>query len=243
MDPREAVIGKRLAGVRRLLAVTGGKGGTGKTTVAALLALGLADAGARTGLLDLDLTAPSAHLVLGFPLDFPAESFGLDPVEHGGVRCLSLAQFALGAPAALRGEDVASALVELLAVARWGELGVLVLDLPPGLGDATLELLRLLPRAESLAVATPSRPVLSTVGQMLRFLSARGAPVAGVVENLARDGGAAGAALAREHRVPFLAALPQDPGLETALGDPRALRATAAARALAPCVQALLGTR
>ena len=236
MDPRLAVVDRRLEGVGRIVTVTGGKGGIGKTLVASTLALVLAESGRRTGLLDLDLTGPSDHVVLGAEPGFPREEFGVEPPEIHGVRFMSITCFAGDTPAPLRGSDVTDALLELLAITRWGELDTLVLDMPPGLGDAMLDAVRLVGRAEHLVVATASRVVLETVRKNLQLLLRMGASVAGVVENMSRDGSARVREEAEERGVPFLGVLPFDEDVEAATGNPARLLGTrvgAAVRELA----------
>lgn len=242
IDPRLVAVDRRLAEIEQIVAVTGGKGGIGKSLVASTLALELARRGRRTGLLDLDLTGPTDHVVLGAPLGFPEESFGVDPPEHHGVRFLSLAHFAGEAATPLRGPDLTNALLELLAIARWGALDVLVIDMPPGLGDATLDAARLIRRARSLVVATPSALVLETVRRTLQLLASLRVPVAGVVENMARAPREQVAELAAAFEVPYLGALPHDPTLEDALGHPERLLATPFAGALARCADTLLAS-
>jgi len=232
LDPRLSVIPARLAGAKRILAVTGGKGGIGKSVVASVLALSLAREGRRVGLLDLDLTSPTDHVILGLGRQFPTEEFGIEPPEVAGVRFMSVQLFARERPAPLRGPEITDAFVEILAVTNWGELDALVVDMPPGLGDATLDALRLLPRAEFLVVANGSAVVLETVRRMLRLLTELRAKVAGVVDNMARGDGDSVAAAAREFRVPLLGSLPWDPQLEQALGSPERLAETPLYRAL-----------
>jgi ATP-binding protein involved in chromosome partitioning len=240
MDPRRAGIAARLERVERILAVTGGKGGIGKSLISSTLALVLSERGLRTGLLDLDLTGPSTHVFLGFKTRLPDEEFGIEPPTHHGVRCMSIAHFAGETPAPLRGEDASNALMELLAITRWGELDVLVIDMPPGLGDATLDALRLLRRAEFLVVATPSRVVLETVRKSLRMLTELGTSVVGVLENMRREGSASVEDLARSFGVPFLGSLPFDESLEEATGDVSRLTATPVVAALRHCTRAML---
>ena len=95
LDPRADGVEARLADVKRIIAVTGGKGGIGKSSVASALALEAARAGHPVGLLDLDLTSPSTHVLLGYPTAFPEEPFGVEPCDHAGVRCMSIAHFAV----------------------------------------------------------------------------------------------------------------------------------------------------
>jgi ATP-binding protein involved in chromosome partitioning len=145
---------------------------------------------------------------------------------------MSVQYFARDRAAPLRGREVTDALVELLAVTNWGELDTLVVDMPPGLGDATLDAVRLLPRAEFLVVAGASVVVLATVHRMLRLLTELRSPVVGVVENMARGEVRAVKELAAEFGVRWLGAIPYDSALETAFGEPRRILATDAGRAL-----------
>lgn len=231
-DPRAAAIDDRLRPASRILAVTGSKGGIGKSLMAALLALAAADRRARLGLFDLDFTSPSSHVILGVEPTAPAEEFGIEPISAGGIALMSVACFSGDTPAPLRGVDATNALLELLAVTRWGELDLLIVDMPPGLGDTALDVLRLIPRAEFLVVGGSSRVVAASVERALRLLTELGAPVVGVVDNMHRSGTVV-ADLAARHRVPFLGEVPFDPAVEDAIGDPDRLRATAAFRAVA----------
>ncbi|KAA3606050.1 MAG: ATP-binding protein [Planctomycetota bacterium] len=238
MDPRLAVIQRRLQNINRFIAVTGGKGGIGKSFVASALALSLVKQGHRVGLLDLDLTGPCDHLFLGIRGAFPEEDFGILPQNHHGIQFMSVVHFLGEHPAPLRGEDTTQALLELLAITRWGELDYLVLDMPPGLSDATLDAMRFLPGAEFLVVSTPSLIVRETVRRSLHFLRSSGRQVLGVVENMALPGSSPVQALAEAFELRLLARLPQDPDLEAALGDPEALWKTQAVQALAGLTQA-----
>ncbi|MCB2222550.1 MAG: P-loop NTPase [Actinobacteria bacterium] len=226
MDPRAAAIDDRLAGVGRIVAVTGSKGGIGKSVISSSLALAWADEGMAVGLLDLDFTSPSDHVVLGGGGRFPTEEFGVDPVVLAGVRTMSVAYFSGDAAAPMRGGDVTNTLLELLAITRWGDLDALVLDLPPGLGDIALDVVRLVPRTEFLLLGTASRVVIGSVQRAVRLLVELRAPIVGMAENLRRDGGGEVEALAAGSGVPFLGAVPYDPALEDALGDPGRLRET-----------------
>lgn len=227
MDPRAAAVDHRLAGVGRIVAVTGSKGGIGKSVVSTSLALAWADQGRRVGLFDLDFTSPSDHVILGAEERFPTEEFGVDPISIEGIRLMSVAFFSGEAATPLRGGDVTSTLLELLAITRWGELDLLVLDLPPGLGDIALDVVRLVPRTEFLLLGAASRVVVGSVRRALRLLVELRASILGVVENLQREADDSVAGLAASFGVPFLGSVPYDPGLEEALGDPRRLRETA----------------
>jgi ATP-binding protein involved in chromosome partitioning len=240
VDPRQVAIELRLRPVRRILAVTGGKGGIGKSSVASVLALVLARRGLRTALLDLDLTAPSDHVILGAADRFPTETHGVEPPRVEGVQLMSIAYFLREHAAPLRGADVTNALLEILAITHWDPADVLIIDLPPGLGDLALDAARWLPRAEYLVVGVRSRVVLETLRRMLRLLRDLDLPVAGLLENMARGEHDAVAAEARAFDVPWLGALPFDASLEAAYGDGARLAASPFARALEPIAGALL---
>ncbi|UCE84772.1 MAG: P-loop NTPase [Deltaproteobacteria bacterium] len=241
MDPRGSVVDRRLEGVRRIIAVGGGKGGIGKSLLASTLALTLAEEGRRAGLLDLDLTGPSDHVVLGIDACPPREDFGVEPRLVHGIRFMSIVAFVGSRPTPLRGVDVSNALLELLAITRWGTLDVLVVDMPPGLGDAMLDAVRRIPRAEHLVVATGSRVVLETVRKHLQLLRRIEAPVVGLVENMSRGGSAAVRALADELEVPLLGVLPFDAELEEATGDVARLSRTSVVGAVRDLARGLHG--
>lgn len=221
IDPRPAVIAKRFSEIHRIIAVTGGKGGIGKSTIATVLALTLAREGRPSGLLDLDLTGPCGHLFLGGDVPFPKEEHGLVPERVHGVRFLSVAHFTGEKPTPMRGGAVTDAIIELLSITRWPGVEALVIDMPPGLGDATLDLMRLLPGVEYLVLSTPSAVVRQTVRRTLEMLRSGGAPVLGVLENMAGTPEGAVRAMAMETGVPYLGAIPPDPDFESVIGHPR----------------------
>jgi ATP-binding protein involved in chromosome partitioning len=258
IDPREAGIALQLAGVHRVLAVSSGKGGVGKSTCAVVGSLLLARQGLAVGLLDLDFQGASCHTLLGCRPGFPAEDRGLLPlVPAPGVRFATIASFIGERPAAMRGSALAEALREMLAVTRWGALDVLVVDMPPGIHDTTLELARVAPAARHLVIATGSRIAIAVAARLLRYLGDADMPIVGLVENMARTGAPAGGvgrasesaevdsdvpALAAREGVPFLGTLPFDDSLEAATGDPGQLTATPFARSLEPVIAGALGS-
>jgi ATP-binding protein involved in chromosome partitioning len=249
IDPRDAGIALRLAGVRGVLAVSSGKGGVGKSTCAVAGALLLARRGLAVGLLDLDFQGASCHTLLGCRPGLPAEDRGLLPLEPvPGLAFATIASFIAERPAAMRGSALAEALREMLAVTRWGALDVLVVDMPPGIHDTTLELARVAPAAQHLVIAIGSRLALTVAARLLRHLREAGTPVVGLVENMARpgarpDAGLDASSLADREEVPFLGSLPFDPSLEAATGDPGRLAATTFARSLEPVIARASGLR
>ena len=169
----------------RIYAVASGKGGVGKSSVTANLAVALADQGLSVGLLDADVWGYSVPQLFGTRRAPVALSGLMFPVEAHGVRLMSTGFLvAEDEPIVWRGPMLHKALEQFLADVHWGELDVLLLDLPPGTGDITLSLLELVPSAALLAVITPqpaARTVASRVGRMAK--DAR-MPIAGVVENM-----------------------------------------------------------
>ncbi len=241
MDPRPAITERRLAGVRRILVVTGGKGGIGKSSVAAGLALSMARAGHRVGLLDLDLSCPSAHVILGIGESTPEEDRGLVPLVAHGITFLSMASFTGERAAPIRGSETSDALLEMLAVTRWGNLDVLLVDSPPGLGDALMDMVSLLPRAEFVVVAGPSPVVLAVVRRTLDLLRRVDAPMAGLIENMRAPADPVGAiAAALDPALPVLASVEFDTGLAASVGDAERLASSTFMRQLEPAARALV---
>jgi ATP-binding protein involved in chromosome partitioning len=227
IDPRPAILRRRLAPVRRILAFASAKGGVGKSVCAALSALALAATGHRTGLLDLDFQGASAHLLLGAELRFPEEAGGIKPLKlRENLDFMSFAAFSRERAVPLRGAETSEALRELLAITIWDPLELLLLDLPPGMGDTLLDLLRLLERTEFLVVATPSPLALSVVERLLELLRELRLPLLGLIENMARPPGASEtsgvspvAELAARYRAPLLGSIPYLPDIEGLLAD------------------------
>jgi ATP-binding protein involved in chromosome partitioning len=230
MDPRTTVINERLSRTGRIIAVSSGKGGVGKSLVATTLALTLTQKNCKVGLFDLDFTSPSTHLIMGVKDAHPKEDKGLIPPVVNGLAYMSLIHFSGDQASPLRGADVSNALIELLAVTQWGELDFLVLDMPPGIGDAILDLVRLVKRIEFLIVTTPSRLAFETVKKQVRLLQDLKVPIIGVVENMKMDQSKNIARETEKLGVKFLAGIPYDPMVEEAIGDVTKLRGTAIAK-------------
>ena len=220
IDPRPGLIGRRLKGVEKIIAVSSGKGGVGKSVVASTLALHLAEKGHRVGLLDLDFTSPATHVILGIDGLFPEEEYGIIPPVAHGIRYMSITFFALDKPAPLRGADVSDAIIELLAITRWGDLDRLVIDLPPGLGDATLDVIRF------LVVTTPSKVAYETVRKQIALLKRLQVPIIGVIENMARAPADYVSLNVESDGAKYLGAIGYDEGLEESIGDDARLKET-----------------
>ena len=225
-DPRPGLIGRRLEGVDEIIAVSSGKGGVGKSMVASTLALRLAETGHRVGLLDLDFTSPATHVILGIDGLFPEEEYGIIPPVAHGIKYMSITHFALDKPAPLRGADVSDAIIELLAITRWGDLDYLVIDMPPGLGDATLDVIRFVEGIRFLVVTTPSRVAYETVRKQLTLLKRLQVSVIGVLENMAMGPSDYVRFNVQDDGAPYLGAIGYDEGLEESLGDDARLKET-----------------
>lgn len=232
-----------------IYAVASGKGGVGKSSVAANLAVALAKQGKSVGLLDADVWGYSVPYLFGVRRSPVAMYEKMLPVEAHDVRLMSLGFFVEeGSPIVWRGPMLHKALTQFVEEVHWGELDALLLDLPPGTGDATLSVLELLPEAALLAVTTPqpaARTVASRVGVMAKDAHMA---VAGVIENMSQlncdhcgqstalFGRGGGDALAAELGVPLLGQIPLDISLRESgdLGIPVVIHApdSASARAL-----------
>ena len=225
-DPRISLISRRLGEVRNIIAVSSGKGGVGKSMVASSLALGLLDEGYSIGLMDLDFTSPATHIILGIDGLFPEEEYGIIPPLAHGIRYLSITYYSLDKPAPLRGSDVSDAIIELLAITRWGKLDFLIIDMPPGLGDATLDMIRLIENIRFLVVTTPSKVAYETVRKQLILLRRLKVPVIGVVENMVMIPSKIIKEYVAEDEASYLGSIDYDEKIERSLGDVEELRKT-----------------
>ncbi len=219
MDPRLEVIDKRLKNVKKLVAVSGGKGGIGKSSVASTLALILSEKGYKVGLLDLDFCGPSAHVILGIREKYPEEEKGIIPPEAHGIRFMSITYYAGDDPSPLRGIDVSNAMIELLAITQWGHLDFLIIDMPPGIGDATLDVIRLAKKVSFLIVTTGSRVATETVKKMLMMLKELNATIIGVIQNMKSPASPNTENDIKLLGLPFLGEIRFDRGFEDAIGD------------------------
>jgi len=225
-DPRIAVIERRFEKVGKIIAVSSGKGGVGKSMIATSLALNLRDRGYKVGLLDLDFTSPATHVIMGVDGLYPEEDYGIIPPLAHELRYMSITHYSLDEPAPLRGQDVSNAIIELLAITRWGELDYLVVDMPPGIGDATLDTIRLIPRIEFVVVTTPSRVAYQSVRRMILLLKELGIPMSGVVENMVMRPSDYVKSDVEKLGLEYLGSIDYDEAVEESLGDVDALSKT-----------------
>jgi len=225
-DPRTSIINKRLTDVSHVIAVSSGKGGVGKSLVASTLALALAKKGFKVGFFDLDFTSPSTHIILGIQSVQPKEEKGLIPPKVHGLRYMSIIYYSGEHAAPLRGADVSNALIELLSVTKWGKLDFLVIDMPPGIGDATLDLIRFVKQIKFLIVTTPSQLAFETVRKLVNLLEELEIPIIGVVENMKIDESKTIQQQVQRLNAPFLGEIPFDAKIEEAIGKADRLSAT-----------------
>jgi ATP-binding protein involved in chromosome partitioning len=216
---------KPLQGVKNIVAVASGKGGVGKSTVAANLALAWAAQGARVGILDADIYGPSQPLMLGLAGTRPASPDGkhIEPLRSHGIVAMSIG-FLVDAeqPMVWRGPMVTSALNQLLADTSWGELDYLVVDMPPGTGDIQLTLAQRVPVAGAVIVTTPQDIALADARKGLKMFEKVSVPVLGIIENMSVHvcpncghvehifGAGGGERMARQYGVRLLGELPLD---------------------------------
>ncbi|MBU6164526.1 MAG: ATP-binding protein [Alphaproteobacteria bacterium] len=173
-------------GIRKLVAVASGKGGVGKSTVAANLAFALARAGQAVGLLDADIYGPSVPTLLGISGRARVENDRLQPESRHGIKALSMGMMTDPAKAIVwRGPMASSALVQMVEQCDWGALDVLVIDLPPGTGDVQLTLAQKLKPDGAVIVSTPQDLALIDARRAVAMFGEVGVRVLGVVENMA----------------------------------------------------------
>ena len=178
--------GPLLPGVRSIIAVASGKGGVGKSTTSANLAIGLAAKGLKVGLLDADIYGPSMPRMLGIT-DEPGSEDGvrLDPVEGHGVKVMSIGFFVEEEnPIIWRGPMVQSALIQMMRDVNWGDLDVLVVDMPPGTGDVQLTMAQQVPLTGAVIVSTPQDIALADARKGLNMFRKVDVPVFGLIENM-----------------------------------------------------------
>jgi ATP-binding protein involved in chromosome partitioning len=228
MDARLSVIDKRLSSIKRVISVASGKGGVGKSLVASSLALSLSKKGFKVGLLDLDLYGPSSHIILGMKdYSFPQEDKGIIPPDVGGFKFMSIVYFTDDKPSPFRGMDISNIIVELLAITKWGELDFLIIDMPPGIGDETLDVIHLIKRSEFLVVSIPSRVAMGAVSKLLSILKELELSVVGIIENMKiKDSNY----VKEEVETPgfkYLGSVGFDGGLEESIGNPKKILQTA----------------
>jgi ATP-binding protein involved in chromosome partitioning len=253
-----------IAGVKNILAISSGKGGVGKSTVAVNVAVALAQSGAKVGLLDADIYGPNAPTMLGLEKAQVSVRQGetgevLDPVFNHGVKLVSMG-FLIDKdqPVIWRGPMLNGIIRQFLYQVQWGELDYLIVDMPPGTGDAQLTLTQAVPMAGAVIVTTPQNVALLDSRKGLRMFQQMQVPVLGIVENMsyfippdAPDkhydifGSGGGEKTAQELGIPLLGCIPLeislrqggDRGIPIVIAEPE----SASAKALKAVAMAIAG--
>ena len=241
--------GKPIPGIKNIVAIASGKGGVGKSTVTANIAVTLAQMGFQVGLLDADIYGPSMPTMFDVVMEKPLSVMidgksKMKPVENHGVKMLSIGLFTQPGQAVIwRGPMAAKALNQLIFDAHWGELDFLLIDLPPGTGDIHLSIMQALPITGALVVSTPQEVALADARKGVAMFQQENiqVPVLGIIENMAyftpeelpdhkyyifgKDGAKH---LAEDLGVPFIGALPLVQSIREAgdVGRPAALQQT-----------------
>ncbi len=175
-----------IPGVRNIIAISSGKGGVGKSTVAVNLAVSLAKDGAKVGIMDADVYGPNVPMMLGTGYDPPEIFEGkLVPIEAHGIKMISMAVLVPpDKPMILRGPMLHGVVRQFLTDVNWGELDYLIVDMPPGTGDVQLSLAQLVPVQGAVLVTTPQEVSLSDVRRAVKMFEQVNVPVLGVIENM-----------------------------------------------------------
>jgi ATP-binding protein involved in chromosome partitioning len=243
-----------IAGVKNILAVSSGKGGVGKSTVAVNVAVALAQSGAKVGLIDADIYGPNAPTMLGLEgasvmVQQGAQGEILEPAFNHGVKLVSMG-FLIDKdqPVIWRGPMLNGVIRQFLYQVQWGDLDYLIVDMPPGTGDAQLTMAQAVPMAGAVIVTTPQNVALLDARRGLKMFQQLGVPVLGIVENMSYFippdmlekqydifGSAGGEKTAQELQVPLLGCVPLeiplreggDRGLPIVLSDPDSASAKA----------------
>ncbi len=221
-DAKEAL----LPGVKHIIAVASGKGGVGKSTVSANLAVALTQAGKKVGLMDADIYGPNIPMMMGVPEPPGKEGDKIKPAEAHGVKIISMGFFVPDDTAVVwRGPMVHTAIQQFFRDVLWGELDYLLIDLPPGTGDAQLSVSQIVPLTGVVTVTTPQEVALFDVRKGIMMFQKVNVPLLGIIENMSffvcghcgerTDifSSAGGERAAQKFDVPFLGRIPLDPAI------------------------------
>jgi ATP-binding protein involved in chromosome partitioning len=199
--------------VRNAIAIASGKGGVGKSTISANLAVALAQSGACVGLMDADIYGPNIPTMMGVHEIPGTKENKLLPADAYGVKLMSMGFLVKpGQPLIWRGPMLNSAIKQFLSDVEWGELDYLIIDLPPGTGDVPLSLAQSLPLSGVVIVTLPQAVSIEDASRGLEMFRTLEVPIIGVIENMRGEffGSGGGEDLARVAKVPFLGAVPME---------------------------------
>ena len=227
MEGRSISMDELLPGVKNILAIASGKGGVGKTTVSVNLALTLSKTGAKVGLLDADIYGPSIPLMLGLKNAPEIINNKIEPVLAQGVKVISMGFFYEQA-GIYRGPIVAGIVKQFLTDVNWGELDYLIIDLPPGTGDAPLTLAQTIPITGIVIVTTPQDVAMNVAVKAVGMFNKLNVPIIGVIENMSYlecqhcnnkisiFGTGGGQKVSEQFNVPFIGEIPLHQQIMTA---------------------------
>ncbi|HEY8522652.1 MAG TPA: Mrp/NBP35 family ATP-binding protein [Nitrososphaeraceae archaeon] len=225
MEGRAISLDELLPGVKNIIAVASGKGGVGKTTVSVNLAIALAKTGAKVGLLDADIYGPSVPLMLGLK-DSPQVLDGkIQPPISEGVKIISMGFFYEQSQQAgiYRGPIISGIIKQFLTDVNWGEIDYLIIDLPPGTGDAPLTIAQTIPITGILVVTTPQEVAMNVAVKAIGMFNKLNVPIIGVIENMSYlecphchsnihiFGQGAGQKISDQFKIPYIGDIPLHP--------------------------------
>jgi ATP-binding protein involved in chromosome partitioning len=249
MEGRAVSVDELLPGVKNILAVASGKGGVGKTTVSVNLAIALAKTGAKVGLLDADIYGPSVPLMLGLKSAPEVVNNKIQPPISDGVKVISMGFFYEQSQQAgiYRGPIVSGIVKQFLTDVNWGDLDYLIIDLPPGTGDAPLTIAQTIPITGILVVTTPQDVAMNVAIKAVGMFNKLNVPIVGVVENMSYlecphckekiyiFGKGGGQKVSEQFNVPFIGEIPlhlqimegSDIGKPVTISEPNSMESSA----------------
>jgi ATP-binding protein involved in chromosome partitioning len=249
MEGRAISMDELIPDVKNIIAVASGKGGVGKTTIAVNLALALARSGAKVGLLDADIYGPSVPLMLGAEADPQVLKNKIQPPNVEGIKVISMGFFYEQSQQAgiYRGPIVSGIIKQFLTDVEWGSLDYLIIDLPPGTGDAPLTMAQTIPVTGIIIVTTPQDVAMNVAVKALGMFSKLNVPIVGVIENMSYlqcphcsehisiFGKGGGQKISEKFGIPFLGEIPLSPqimegsdkGKPVIVSDPDSIQANA----------------
>lgn len=227
MEGRALSMDELLPGVKNIVAVASGKGGVGKTTISVNLAIALAKTGAKVGLLDADVYGPSVPLMLGLKASPEVVNNKIQPPVIEGIKVISMGFFYEQSQQAgiYRGPIVSGIVKQFLTDVNWGELDYLIIDLPPGTGDAPLTIAQTIPITGILIVTTPQDVAMNVAVKAIGMFNKLNVPIIGVVENMSYlmcphcddqiylFGKGGGKKISDDFNIPFIGEIPLHPGI------------------------------
>lgn len=225
-DPRFSIINKRLEKINRIIVVLSGKGGVGKSLIATISSLIFSKNGKNVGLLDLDFQNPSCHTILGFFNGKPIENKGVIPPIAHGIKFMSIVYYSKEKPIPLRGKEVTDTIIEIFTIVKWGSLDYLFIDMPPGIGDEVLDIIKIVKNCEVLIITTPSKLAIETFKKVIEMLKISNVKILGVIENMKRGQEKDVIKLAEKNEIKYLGYLKFDYKIEKYLSNPLKLLKT-----------------